>query len=40
MKSADHKKDANWLQDLQREVNVKKTEEDRYNQRKIEKDTS
>ena len=24
--SADHKKDANWLQDLQSEVNVKKQE--------------
>ena len=33
--SADHKKDAEWLQDLQSEVNV----EVRYYHRKFEKDT-
>ena len=37
--SADHKKDAKWLQDLQSEVNVKKAREDRYYHRKFEKDT-
>ena len=37
--SADHEKDAKWLQDLWREVNVKKTGEDRYYHRKFEKDT-
>ena len=36
--SADHKKDAQWLQDLQSEVNVKK-EEKRYYHRKFEKGT-
>ena len=28
--SADHKKNAKWLQDLRSEVNLKKTGEDRY----------
>ena len=37
--SADHKEDAKWLQDLQSEVNVKKTTGDRYYHRKFEKDT-
>ena len=37
--SADHKKDAKWLQDLRSEVNVKKTGEDRHYHRKFEKDT-
>ena len=37
--SADHKRDAKWLQDLQSEVNVKKTGADRYYHRKFEKDT-
>ena len=37
--SAEHKEDAKWLQDLQSEVNVKKTTGDRYYHRKFEKDT-
>ena len=37
--SADHKKDAKWLQELRSEVNVKKTGEDRYYLKKFEKDT-
>ena len=37
--SADHKKDAKWLKNLQSEVNVKKTGEDRYYHTKFEKDT-
>ena len=37
--SADHKKDAKWLQKLRSEVNVKKTGQDRYYNRKFEKDT-
>ena len=35
--SADHKKDAKWLQDLRSEVNVKSRS--RYCHRKFEKDT-
>ena len=35
--SADHKKVAKWLQDLRSEVNVKKTEEDRYYHRKLQR---
>ena len=37
--SADHKKDAKWLHNLQSEVNVKKKGEDRYYHRKFETDT-
>ena len=37
--SADHKKDAKWIQDLQSKVNVKKKGADRYYHRKFEKDT-
>ena len=37
-KPADHMKDAKWLQDLQSEINVKKTGEDRYHRRNFEKD--
>ena len=37
--SSDHKKDAKLLQDLRSEVNVKKTREDRYYHKKLEKDT-
>ena len=36
--SADHMKNAKWLQDLRTEVNVKKVE-NRYYHRKFEKDT-
>ena len=36
--SADHKKDAKWLQDLRSELMLK-TGEDRYYHRKFEKDT-
>ena len=36
--SADHKKDAEWLQDLRNEVNAKKQDK-RYYHRKSEKDT-
>ena len=36
--SADHMKDAKWLQDLRTEVNVKKGE-NRYYGRKFEEDT-
>ena len=35
--SADHKKDAKWLQDLQSDVNVKKQKTEKH--RKFEKDT-
>ena len=35
----DHKKHAKWLQGLRSEINAKKTGEDRYFQRKYEKDT-
>ena len=36
--SPDHIKDAKWLQDLRSEVNAKKTGENRYYERKFEKD--
>ena len=37
--SADNKKYVEWLQDLRKEINIKKTGKDRYYHCKFEKDT-